>query len=349
MRIYKKLFDKIIDAENLFLAWDEFKHDKRNRSDVLQFEKKLEQSIFSLNRDLRGKVYKHGPYTDFFIYDPKLRHIHKATVLDRIIHHAIFKILNGVFEPTFIATSFSCRISKGTHKGVSMVEKMIRRVSQNYTQPCYALKCDVKKFFDTVDHSILLSILQRKIKDADVMWLMEEIVESFVSEYSSLTIRRGLPIGNLTSQLFANVYMNEFDQFMKKELKVEYYARYTDDFVVISRDKKYLEQLLEPIKKCLQEKLQLELHPKKISIEKYSHGVDFLGYVVLPHYRLMRKRTLKRIVRNLRNKVVMYKQGLISKQSLHQTLQSYLGVLSHADTFHLSQNIHNNYWFWLNE
>lgn len=313
------------------------------------FEKNLEQNIFALQRDLRNKTYKHGPYASFYICDPKLRHIHKATVRDRVLHHAIFNVLNPIFEPTFIPTSFSCRIGKGTHKGVLTMEKMLRKVSKNYSVSCYALKCDVRKFFDSVDHTILITLLKRKIKDVEVMELMEETIESFVGESSNLFRRRGLPIGNLTSQLFANVYMNELDQFMKKELKVENYVRYTDDFVVVSEDEKYLKNLIDLIQKFLVENLALELHPNKISIEKSHRGVDFLGYVALPHYRSMRKRTERRIVRKLKEKVGMYKQELISKENLEQTLQSYLGVLGHANTYRLSLDLHNWYWFWLNE
>lgn len=349
MKVYKNLFSLIISSENLFSAWDEFKRGKREKIDVLRFEKDLEQNIFALRRDLADKTYKHGPYTGFYISDPKRRHIHKTTVRDRVLHHAVFKVLNSAFEPTFIPTSFSCRLGKGTHKGVLVMEKMLRKVSRNYTRPCYALKCDVKKFFDSVGHATLLALLEKKIKDADVMWLMREVVESFVSGQSNLFIRRGLPIGNLTSQLFANVYMNEFDQAMKKELKIEYYARYTDDFVLISESKEYLESLIGPVKKALHEKLFLELHPGKVTIGKYRHGIDFLGYVVLPHYRLMRKRTLKRIVRKLKEKIELHRKGLVTRESLDQTLQSYLGVLGHANTHRRSQDLQNSYWFWINE
>ncbi|TSC55833.1 MAG: RNA-directed DNA polymerase [Parcubacteria group bacterium Greene0416_39] len=225
MKIYKNLFEQIISPEPLFSAWDVFKQDKRKRPDVQRFEWNLEENIFKLHRDLKNKRYKHGPYKGFYIKDPKQRHIHKATVRDRVLHHAVFSVINPMFEPTFISTSFSCRIGYGTHRGVATLDNMMRKVSQNNTQPCYVLKCDIKKFFDSVDHNTLLSILGRRIRDEDVMWLLEEIIESFP---------RGLPIGNLTSQIFANIYMNEFDQFVKHELKVKYYVRYTDDFAIVS-------------------------------------------------------------------------------------------------------------------
>src|SRR3989344_2911804 len=206
MRIYKELFDKIIDPENLFSAWDKFRQGKRQKKDVQRFERNLEQNIFELHRGLRDRNYKHGHYESFFISDPKRRHIHKATVRDRILHHAIFKVLNPAFEPTFIPNSYSCRVGKRTHKGVNTLRSMLRKESQNNTRSCYILKCDVRKFFDSVDHDILLSTLRRRIKDPDTIWLLESVVESYVSELPNLfhNSSKGVPIGNLTSQLFAN-------------------------------------------------------------------------------------------------------------------------------------------------
>lgn len=345
MRVYTKLFDKIINAENLFSAWDEFKLGKRNKSDVLVFEKNLEQNIFALHRELVSKAYRHGAYSNFYIYDPKLRHIHKATVRDRVLHHAIFQILNPIFEPTFISHSFSCRVGKGTHKGVHVLDIMLRKVSKNYTQTAYALKCDVRKFFDSVDHTILIKLLQRKMKDLGALWLMEEIIESFAGEFSDLFTRRGLPIGNLTSQLFANVYMNEFDQFMKKELKIKNYVRYTDDFVVASDNENFLKDLVPKIQDFLHNHLNLELHPSKVTIGTYRRGIDFLGYVSFPHYRTLRKRTEKRMLRKLDEKIELFKQGEIDEERLKQTLQSYLGVLSHATALRLSRDFSNRILF----
>ena len=345
MRVYSRLFNRIVDAENLFSAWDEFKRGKRSKSDVLVFEENLEQNIFALHRDLVNKKYKHGAYSSFYIYDPKLRHIHKATVRDRVLHHAIFKILNPIFEPTFISHSFSCRVGKGTHKGVEILDGILGKVSKNYTKTAYTLKCDVRKFFDSVDHAILIQLLRRKIKDADTLWLMEEIIESFSGQSSDLFIRKGLPIGNLTSQLFANVYMNEFDQFMKKELKVKNYVRYTDDFIVVSESEDFLKELIPKIQNFLRNYLNLELHPSKVTIGKYRRGVDFLGYVSFPRYRSLRKRTERRMFRKLDEKIEMTKQGQITEEKLKQTLQSYLGALSHATARRLSRNLSNRVWF----
>ncbi|MFA5987883.1 MAG: reverse transcriptase/maturase family protein, partial [Candidatus Paceibacterota bacterium] len=264
------------------MAWDKFKIDKRKKRDVQKFEWKLEENIFQLHRDLESGEYKHGVYSSFYIHDPKQRHIHKAEVRDRILHHAVFNILYPIFEPTFISNSLSCRINKGTHKGIDILEKTLRMISSNNFKPCFALKCDVKKFFDTVDHSILLSIIRKRMKDPDAVRLLEEIINSFNSKYSNLFYQKGLPIGNLTSQLFANIYLNKLDQFVKHELKIKHYIRYTDDFVIISRDKLYLENLIEPIRSFLLDELALELHPNKIFIRKFHQGIDFLGYIVLP-------------------------------------------------------------------
>ena len=349
MKIYKNIFNKIVSLENLFSAWDKFKSNKQKKRDVQRFEWQLEENIFQLHRDLKYRRYKHGAYTSFYIRDPKQRHIHKATVRDRVLHHAVFAVLNPIFEPTFISNSFSCRIGKGTHKGIDILDKTLRQISSNGFKPCFALKCDIKKFFGTVDHSILLSIIHKRIKDADTLWLLEEIIKSFISQYSTLPERKGLPIGNLTSQLFANIYLDEFDQFIKHKLKVKYYIRYTDDFVIGAKDKLYLETLLIPIRSFLPDKLALELHSKKVTIRKFHQGIDFLGYIVLPHHRLLRTKTRKRIFRKLKKRVEEYKKGTITKQTLEQSLQSYLGVLSHADTYKLSNELKNQFWFWITE
>lgn len=347
MKIYKNIFERVISAENLFSAWDSFKRDKRNKPDVSQFEWRLEENIFELHRELQRKTYRHGPYEGFYIKDPKQRHIHKATVRDRILHHAVFSVVNPIFEPTFIPTSFSCRVGYGTHKGVDVLEKITRKVSENGTQPCFVLKCDVKKFFASVDHGILLSILERKIKDNDVMCLLRAVIGSYeTAPVKNRGQKRpwGIPIGNLTSQLFANIYMNEFDQFVKHTLRVKYYVRYTDDFAIVSDNSEYLEKLLLPISEFLENELALNLHPNKIILRSLCQGIDFLGYVIFPKYRLIRSKTKQRIVRKLGKKVEEYKIGNINQLDFEQSFQSYLGVLSHANTYGLRRELLNRFW-----
>jgi retron-type reverse transcriptase len=282
-----------------------------------------------------------------------------------VLHHATFAVLNKIFEPTFINDSFSCRIGKGTHKGVERVADMLRATSKNNTRMCYALKCDVRKFFDSIDHEVLMSTLSRRIKDTKTVSLLERIIESYDMSGTlrerereresktlplfSINTNKGVPIGNLTSQIFANIYMNEFDQFVKHGLRVKNYARYTDDFIIISEDRKYLEDSLPKLQEFLRERLKLELHPNKISIRKFHEGVDFLGYVIFPHYRLLRAKTKKRILRNVRKKMECHQKGLISENNLNQSMQSYLGVLSHANTYELTENLKNQYWYWLKD
>jgi len=193
MKIYKDIYRRIISPENLFAAWRTFKSDKRNKADVAEFEQNVERHIFQLHRDLRDKIYRHGLYHGFWIHDPKRRRIHKATVRDRVLHHAIFNILNPIFEPTFISTSFSCQVGKGTHKGVQAVSDMLRAESRNDTRTCYALKCDVRKFFDSVDHGTLLRILETRIKDADTCVLLRHIVGSYSADNCGGGVLPGFP------------------------------------------------------------------------------------------------------------------------------------------------------------
>ena len=349
MKVHKHIFDRLITPEHMFRSWEEFRKGKGSRKDVQEFEWNLEQNVMSLCRDLRGRTYRHGPYSAFTICDPKQRRIHKATVRDRVLHHAVFSLLNPIFEPTFIAHSFSCRAGKGTHKAVTALEQWLRQVSRNNRYPCFALKCDVHQFFASVDHEILLAILGRKVKDPDMIQLLTEIVGSFSNAMSGNERPKGIPIGNLTSQLFANVYMNEFDQFMKHTLRIRRYIRYTDDFVIVDSEEERLEGLITVIQKFLDEELRLNLHPRKIILRTFHSGIDFLGYVLLPHHRSLRTRTKKRMFRKLKIRVASFKAGAGSEASVESSLQSYLGVLSHANAHALSEQLRNQCWFWLKD
>ncbi|OGH21343.1 MAG: hypothetical protein A2958_00900 [Candidatus Levybacteria bacterium RIFCSPLOWO2_01_FULL_38_13] len=332
MKVFHTLYLKIISIENLFQAWDEFKKDKRRKKDVRFFEINLEDNLFGLHKKLKSGNYRHGKYTAFNIYDPKFRHIHKAQVRDRIVHHAIVSILEPIFDQIFIYDSYSCRLNKGTHRAVKRLSKLIRKVSKNYKQDCFVLKLDIKKFFESVDHAILLSIIKRKIKDGNLTWLLENILKSFSKE-------RGIPIGNLTSQLFANIYLNELDQFVKQKLKVKYYIRYADDFIILDPDLKKLSKYISIITMFLRDNLNLDLHSKKIIIRKYNQGIDFLGYIVLPHHILPCTKTRNRIFKKIENKIEDFRSGKILQYSLNQSIAAYLGFLNHADSYRLTQKI----------
>ncbi len=174
-------YSSLISIDNLFQAWEEFKKGKRKKYDVMVFERNLEDNLFNLHQKLKSKTYKHGPYQEFYVNDPKRRHIHKAEVNDRIVHHLLYKYLYNVFDKTFIFDSYSCRLGKGTHKAVLRLEKFARIVSKNYTQDCWALKLDIRKFFASVDHEILKKLISKKVKDPAILRLVNQVIESFQS------------------------------------------------------------------------------------------------------------------------------------------------------------------------
>lgn len=285
----------------MFLAWQEFKKGKSKKSDIQQFWFNLEDNLFQLHQELKTKTYRHSDYTPFTIQDPKLRKIHKACVKDRVLHHAIFRILYPIFDKSFIFDSYSCRMSKGTHRAVKRLKNFLNKTSENNKKQVFVLKCDIRKFFDSVNQDILLNLMKEKIQDKDVIWLIEKIVRSFP---------KGLPLGNVTSQLFANIYLNEFDQFVKHELRIKYYLRYCDDFIILNN-----EELMEKINDSLKSKLKLNLHPDKIIVRKYRQGIDFLGYVVRPYCVNLRTKTKKRMFGKVRL----------------NNLASYLGILGHCN------------------
>lgn len=275
-----------------------------------------------LHQELKNKTYKNEPYIPFYVYDPKRRHIHKACVRDRVVHQALYRVLYHIYDKNFIHDSYSCRNEKGTHKGVKRLEEFTRKESQNYSRNIWVLKCDVSRFFDSIDHSILKSILFEKNLDDNTKWLIEHIIKSFEKSYN-----KGLPLGNVTSQLFSNILLNKFDQFVKHKLKPKYYIRYCDDFVIVSKDRNYLESLISQIADFLKNELSLFLHPKKVEIRKLSQGIDFLGYVILPPYKVLRTKTKKRIFRKMKN-------GFSE-----EVKQSYLGMLLHCKGYKISNKI----------
>lgn len=301
---------------------------KRKRKDVAKFALNLTGNILSLYKDLRSKSYKHGAYLAFRINDPKVRDIHKASVRDRLLHHAIYRILYPYFDRKFIYDSYSCRVGKGTHRAMNRFKKFGWIVAKNNTRTAWVLKCDIRKFFANIDHEILLDILTKRIADSDVLWLLRQIIESFNSDGK---IGVGLPLGNLTSQLLINIYMNEFDHFVKRKLKTKYYIRYADDFVILSESKIYLENLLPKIMMVLKDRLKLSLHPDKIYIRSLVSGIDFLGWVHFPDHRVLRKSTKRRMYR----KIVEYPKN--------ETYQSYLGLLEHGNAWKIEEELERIY------
>ncbi|OHA60296.1 MAG: hypothetical protein A2607_01620 [Candidatus Vogelbacteria bacterium RIFOXYD1_FULL_42_15] len=317
-------YENIISLDNLLGAWKEFIRNKKSKKDVQEFELNLMSNVIALHFDLKSQTYTHGHYQAFNISDPKPRNIHKASVRDRLLHHAIYRILYYHFNQKFIYDSYSCRLGKGTHKAIKRFAVFARKVSQNNTKNCWILKCDVRKFFASIDHQILIAILKKHESDQDIIWLLERVIKSFHSTEQG----KGLPLGNLTSQLLVNIYMNEFDQFVKHRLKVKYYLRYADDFVMMSTDKPYLENLLKEINTFLQTNLKLNLHPDKDYIKTLASGVDFLGWVNFPHHRVLRTATKRRMFRRLKE-----------MEGKPETVQSYLGLLKHGNGYKIKQCI----------
>lgn len=320
-------YDDIISVKNLCEAWKEFVRGKKTKDDVTKFSLNLSHNIFKLHEELRNKTYQHGSYEAFSISDPKPRSIHKSVVRDRLLHHAIYRILYPYFDSKFIYDSYSCRIRKGTHKAMNRFQSFTHKESQNNTKTVWVLKCDIRKFFASIDQDVLIGIIEEHIPDEDIVLLVSKIIKSFHTDYG-----KGLPLGNLTSQLLVNIYMNEFDQFMKHKLKTKYYIRYADDFVILSHDKTWLQETLSEIKEFLWNKLQLELHPNKVSIQTIASGIDFLGWVHFPDHRVLRTVTKRRMFRNINEK-----NGKI------ETVQSYLGLLKHGNTKKLQKEIDYNY------
>lgn len=313
-------YEDIISVENLLEAWKEFVAGKGKKKDVNEFRSHFMDNILSLHNDLKNQTYHHSLYYAFKISDPKPRDIHKAEVRDRLLHHAIYRQLYKFFDSKWIADSYSCRDNKGTHRAINRFQAFFRKVSKNNTRTCWVLKCDIRKFFASIDHDILLAILAKQILDKNILALLKEIIESF----SSTGPGKGLPLGNLTSQLLVNIYMNEFDQFAKHKLKTHHYIRYADDFVILSTDKLLLENLIPIISNFLMIRLSLSLHPTKVSIETIASGVDFLGWVHSPTHRVLRTSSKQRMVRN------------VAAARTETRLQSYRGLLSHGNSHKLS-------------
>jgi len=308
-------------------AWREFLIGKRNKRDVIEYSLDLIDNILLLSERLANQTYQHGGYCSFYVTDPKLRHIHKASVTDRLVHHAIYRQLYPLFNKIFIADSYSCRLGKGTHRALKSFKKMAGKVGGNQSQTAWVLQGDVRKFFESINHQILIDNLSEYIEDEKIIWLLKNVIYSYQPQ-----LGRGLPLGNLTSQLFVNIYMNIFDQFIKHRLKIKYYLRYADDFIVINKSQSDMLKLLREISKFLREKLKLELHPDKIFVKTLDSGVDFLGWVNFPGFRVLRTKTRKRMMSRIKD------------HPRPSSLASYLGLLSNGNSYKIKQELLNSYW-----
>ncbi|MFA5248137.1 MAG: reverse transcriptase/maturase family protein [Patescibacteria group bacterium] len=289
------------------------------------FQSRLMDNLLALYNDLKNKTYRHSVYQAFNISDPKPRSIHKAIVRDRLLHHLLYQETYDFFDKQFIYDSYSCRLNKGTHRAIGRFANFSRKASLNDRWTIWILKCDIRKFFANIDHKILKNILAEYIEDQDLLWLFGQVIDSFNTEGKQGV---GLPLGNLTSQLLVNIYMNEFDQFVKRDLKIKYYARYADDFIFLSEDKNSLIAIFSQIDKFLKNTLKLSLHPDKCFIKTSASGVDFLGWVQFSSYRVLRTSTKKRMLKRIK-----------SDFEPLSIITTYLGLLKHGNGHKLSERI----------
>lgn len=280
-----------------------------------------------------NRTYHTGKYKHFTIYEPKERQIAALSFEDRVVQHAIYNIIEPIFEKSFIYDSYACRKGFGVISGSLRATKFRRAAVDSFkNQQIYCLKGDVRKYFYSIDHLVLKKLIRKKIKCKDTLKLLDEIIDS-----SGDLV--GIPIGNLTSQLFANIYLNELDHYVKEVLKLKYYIRYMDDFIILHPDKKYLEEILIKIRQYLVSELKLNLNSKTQIFLVNRRAIDFLGYVVFYDYRLLRKGNVKRTKRKFKKFQKLYYNYAINLNNIRPSIVSWLGHVKWADSFQLVKNI----------
>lgn len=345
MKTYKHLYPMLVSFPNLLSAYYKATTGKRLRENVGRFDLHLERNLVSLQARLIGKTYRPGNYRSFYVHDPVRRLVSAAPFTDRVVHHALCRVIEPLFDRRFIYDSYACRQGKGTHRAV-------RRFQAFMTQNTYVLKADIQRYFPSVDHAVLFNILSRTIADRDVLCLISVILESgrgildgeyimqwFPGDDLFAACRpRGLPIGNLTSQFFANVYLHELDVFIKHKLRWKHYIRYCDDFVLLGNDKRALHEAKEEIAHFL-ERLRLRLHPRKTLIFPLEVGTPFLGYRIYPFRTRVKNDNVRRFVKRMQKYQHAYGAGQLPLRAIHTSVQSWIGHASHADSYRLREGI----------
>ncbi len=345
-RTYKNLYPQIYDLENLFIAWRRARRGgKRKWPTVAAFEIDLEMNLWMLHEELRTKEYIPGPYRNFTIIEPKVRRISAAPFRDRVLHHALMQVTWPIFEARMIHDSYACRVGKGTHRAVDRAQHFARRYP-------YVLQCDVVQFFPAIDHAILRRQLARHIACADTLDLMDLILASgagVLDQYYDMVYfpgddlfaanrRRGLPIGNLTSQNWANVYLNDLDQFVKRDLHCRAYLRYADDFLLFADDKATLWAWRAAVMEKLAT-LRLTLHTDRAQVYPVKAGIPWLGFRVFPTHRRLKRRNVKAFGRRLRAQRDAYHAGEITPAEIRQSLQAWIAHAEHANTYNLRRDL----------
>jgi len=343
MKRYGNLYPQIIEFENILLAAKKAQKGKRFRENVLAFNYNLESETIKLQQELTDKTYQPGAYRTFTIQEPKTRMISAAPYRDRVVHHALCNIIVPIFERTFIHDSYANRVGFGTHCA-------LRCFTQFARSSRYVLQCDIKKYFPSIDHSILKTLIRRQLKCKDTLWLIDTIIDNSneqlpAIEYfpgdellTPLQRKCGLPIGNLTSQFFANCYLNNLDHFVKEQLNVKKYLRYVDDFALFSDDWKILATARLAIEDYLT-KLRLKIHPIKSQLFETKHGANFLGFRIFPDRIRVRTENLRRARKRLKQLQAEYADGKIEWSEVSQSLTSWIAHLEYGDTWQLRQKI----------
>jgi RNA-directed DNA polymerase len=338
MKKPRDLWQELCSYKNLELAWRKARKHKIKKQYVIDFEKSLAENLALLRTELLLHAYKPKPLKTFILRDPKTRVISKSNFRDRVVHHALCNIIEPIFDKAFIYDSYANRKGKGTLAAIKRFEHFKNKASRNLTKlekakgiKGFALKADVKHYFDTVDHEVLVRLIRKRINDKRIIWLIRTIL----SNHKTKTQGKGMPLGNLTSQFFANVYLDELDQYVKHVLKAKHYIRYVDDFVILHCSAEQLENLKEQINSFLKEKLALQLHPDKSKIHPLYAGTDFLGLRIYSHHRLLKKRNLIKFRKKLELMRLEYKAKKIDYDAVYDFLEGWLAYSKYANTFRL--------------
>ena len=321
MKRYGNFFDQLVSFENLLLASKKALRGKKDRHTVSSFYFNLENELITLKEELATDAYRPRDFRVFEVREPKIRKICSSDFRDRVVHHAICNYLEPVFERRLIYDTYACREGKGSHRALRRCQEFARRGR-------YYLKCDITKFFDSIDHLVLKRLLQRIVKDRRLLALMERIIDHVVPGDPP---GKGLPIGNLTSQHFANMYLGELDHLLKERLRVKGYLRYMGDFICFADDKAELHRLLDEIRRFCRDVLKLELKDKVVRIAPVTEGVPFLGFRIYPNLIRIQRENLIRFRRKLKKKEIAYQEGRLTQAELIESASSMIAHISHAN------------------
>ncbi|HDP78030.1 MAG TPA: RNA-dependent DNA polymerase [Mesotoga infera] len=336
MEVYVKrannIYEKVYSFENIYLAYIKARKNKRYREDVLEFTDNLEANLITIQNELIWKMYSPGRYREFVVCEPKRRIIQAPSFKDRVVQHALCNVIEPVFDLRFICDSYACRKGKGTHAGVERTIYFLRKLAGSSSRT-YCLKADISSYFPSIDHTVLKTLLRKRVSCEATLWLIDTIIDS-----SSCGCTRGIPIGALTSQLFANIYLNELDTFVKHDLRAKHYVRYVDDFIILDHSKQRLREYLSEIKGYLEDRLRLALN-HKTGIFPVSRGIDFLGYRIWADKLLLRRANIRRSKRRLRKLRVLYEDGAVKLEKLRSSVASWQGQCKFSKSYSAMQRV----------